>query len=93
MLARFSSLLSTQYLQTHCCGVPQAYFLGPKSWLANHPDTWANANYSANMPWTWSRYQARSTVRPGAVGHNITIKMWGTDRPVGILNQTSPEMD
>ena len=71
----------------------KAYFLGDKSWLANHPDTWANANYSANMPWTWSRYQGRSMIRPGDSGHNITIKMWGTDRPIGILNHTSPEMN
>lgn len=68
------------------------YFL-ESSFMRTHKDTWGNAMYYAKLPWTWSRFQAKSTIRPGSEGHLIKIYTWDQEVQTpwsSILNGSVP---
>ena len=59
---------------------PDAAFWEAHTFISGFPDTWANGNYSASMPWPWARYQAKAMISSGSDGHPLNIYSWGTTR-------------
>lgn len=51
----------------------EAYFNVSHSFIDGFPDTWGNAKHYATMPWSWARYQAKSTIPTGKQGYQIQI--------------------
>ena len=45
------------------------------NFVSEYPDTWRNGNYSASLPWSWARYQARAMICPRNVGHKVNITL------------------
>jgi hypothetical protein len=58
---------------------PTAYWK-THGFISDFPNTWANGNYSASMPWPWARYQAKTMISSGSNGHMMVINFWGTSR-------------